>query len=48
MEKKYSPFSGYVMVTIEIILLAFVIFGFMRGLIVYSVIALVAFIFISI
>ena len=48
MEKKYSPFSGYVMVIIELILLAFVIAGFMRGLVVYSVIALVAFILLSV
>jgi regulator of protease activity HflC (stomatin/prohibitin superfamily) len=48
MEKKYSPFSGYVMVVTELILLAFLIFGFMRGLIPYAVTALVAFTFLSV
>jgi regulator of protease activity HflC (stomatin/prohibitin superfamily) len=48
MEKKYSPLSGYLMIIIELVLLAFLIFGFMRGLMLYAVIALVAFIFLSI
>lgn len=48
MEKKYSPVSGYLMIIIELVLLAFVIFGFMRVLIVYAVIAMVAFIFLSV
>ena len=48
MEKKYSPLSGYLMIIIELVLLAFLIFGFMRGLILYAVIAMVAFTFLAI
>jgi regulator of protease activity HflC (stomatin/prohibitin superfamily) len=48
MEKKYSPFSGYVMVLIELVLLAAVIFSAIRGMVLPAVIMAIAFIFLAI
>ncbi len=48
MEKKFSPVSGYLMVVIELVLLAVVIVAGMRGFIIPAVILGVLFIFISI
>jgi regulator of protease activity HflC (stomatin/prohibitin superfamily) len=48
MEKKYSPFSGYMMVVIELILLAAVIFTAIRGMILPSIIIAVVVIFLLI
>lgn len=48
MEKKYLPLSGYLMVLIELVLLAVIIFGFMRGMILPAAIAVIAFVFIAI
>ncbi len=48
MEKQYSPMSGYLFVVIEIVLAAFVVLGFMRGLVVPSVILIVLFTLIAI
>lgn len=48
MEKKYSPFSGYVMVLIELVLLAAVILSAMRGMILPAVVLGFIFIFIAV
>jgi len=48
MEKKYSPVSGYVMVLIELVLLAAVIFSAIRGMILPAIIMAVVFIFLAI
>ncbi len=48
MEKKYSPFSGYVMVLIELVLLAAVIFSAIRGMVLPAVIMAIVFIFLAI
>ena len=48
MEKKYSPFSGYVMVIIELVLLAAVIFSAMRGMILPAVVLGFIFIFLAV
>jgi regulator of protease activity HflC (stomatin/prohibitin superfamily) len=48
MEKKYSPFSGYAMVLIELVLLAAVIFSAIRGMILPAVIMAIVFIFLAI
>jgi regulator of protease activity HflC (stomatin/prohibitin superfamily) len=48
MEKKYSPFSGYVMVLIELVLLAVVIFSAMRGMILPAVVLGFIFIFLAV
>jgi regulator of protease activity HflC (stomatin/prohibitin superfamily) len=48
MEKKYSPVSGYLMVLIELILLAAVIFSAIRGMVLPAVIMAVIFIFLAI
>ncbi|MFZ5431773.1 MAG: SPFH domain-containing protein [Bacteroidota bacterium] len=48
MEKKYLPLSGYLMVLIELVLLAVIILGFMRGMILPAAIAVIAFVFIAI
>jgi regulator of protease activity HflC (stomatin/prohibitin superfamily) len=48
MEKKYSPFSGYMMVLIELVLLAVVIFSAMRGMILPAVILGFIFIFLAV
>ncbi len=44
MEKQYSPLSGYFFLFVEIIILALIILGFMRGLVVPSVILIPVFI----
>lgn len=43
MEKQYKGFSGYLFLLLELLLLLLIIFGFMRGLIVPSVVLLVVF-----
>jgi regulator of protease activity HflC (stomatin/prohibitin superfamily) len=48
MEKKYSPVSGYMMVVVELILLAAVIFTAIRGMILLPIIIAVVFIFLLI
>jgi len=48
MEKKYSPFSGYLMVLIELVLLAAVIFSAMRGMVLPAVLMGSAFIFLAV
>jgi hypothetical protein len=48
MEKKYSPFSGYLMVLIELVLLAAVIFSGMSGMIFPSVVMGFIFIFLAV
>jgi regulator of protease activity HflC (stomatin/prohibitin superfamily) len=48
MEKKYSPFSGYLMVLIELVLLAAVIFSGMRGMILPAVVMGFIFIFLAV
>lgn len=48
MEKKYLPLSGYLMVLIELVLLAVIILGFMRGMILPAAIAVIVFVFIAI
>jgi regulator of protease activity HflC (stomatin/prohibitin superfamily) len=48
MEKKYSPFSGYMMVLIELVLLAVVIFSGMRGMILPAVVMGFVFIFLAV
>jgi regulator of protease activity HflC (stomatin/prohibitin superfamily) len=48
MEKKYSPFSGYLMVLIEFVLLAAVIFSAIRGMILPAVVMGFVFIFLAV
>lgn len=48
MEKKYSPLSGYLMVLIELVLLAAIVFGFMRGLYIPSALSILVFVFLAI
>jgi len=48
MEKKYSPFSGYLMILIELVLLAAVIFSAMRGMVLPAVLMGFAFIFLAV
>ncbi len=48
MEKKYSPFSGYVMVLVELVLLAVVIFSAMRGMILPAAVLGFIFIFLAV
>ena len=44
MEKQYKGLSGYMFLFLELILLAFIIFGFLRGMIIYSVILIPVFV----
>lgn len=48
MEKKYSPVSGYLMVLIEFVLLAAVIFSGIRGMVIPAVLMAVVFIFLAV
>ncbi len=48
MEKKYSPFSGYLMVIIEFVLLVAVIFSAIRGMILPAVVMGFVFIFLAV
>jgi len=48
MEKKYSPFSGYVMVLIELVLLAAVIFSGIRAMVLPAVLMGFLFIFLAV
>ena len=48
MEKKYLPLSGYLMVLIELVLVVAIVFGFMRGMLIPSVVLTVLFLFIAI
>jgi regulator of protease activity HflC (stomatin/prohibitin superfamily) len=48
MEKKYSPVSGYVMIFIELVLLAAVIFSAISGMVLPAVIMAIVFIFLAI
>ena len=45
MEKQYSPLSGYLMVLVELVLLAAIVMGFMRGMIIPSAVLTVLFLF---
>jgi regulator of protease activity HflC (stomatin/prohibitin superfamily) len=47
MEKNYSATSGYLMVLIELVLLAVIIFGFMRGMILPAAVTVALFAFIA-
>jgi regulator of protease activity HflC (stomatin/prohibitin superfamily) len=48
MEKKYSPFSGYLMVLIELVLLAAVIFSGIRGMVLPALVLGFIFIFLAV
>jgi regulator of protease activity HflC (stomatin/prohibitin superfamily) len=48
MEKKYSPFSGYLMVLIELVLLVALVFSGIRGLILPAVVMGFVFIFLAV
>ena len=48
MEKQYKGFSGYMFLFLELLFLLLIVFGFMRGVIVPSVILLVVFTLVSI
>jgi len=48
MEKQYSPMSGYLFLIIELILIALIVLGFTRGLVIPSVILIAVFILIAI
>lgn len=48
MEKQYSPLSGYLMVLVELVLLAVIVMGFMRGMIIPSVVLTVLFVFLAV
>jgi regulator of protease activity HflC (stomatin/prohibitin superfamily) len=48
MEKNYSATSGYLMVLIELVLLAVIIFGFMRGMILPAAVTVALFAFIAV
>lgn len=48
MEKDYKGLLGYLFVFLEVVLLAIIVFGFMRGMVLPSIILTVLFIFISI
>ena len=48
MEKQYSGLSGYFFVLLEIFILAFIIFGFTRGMILPSIVLLIIFIFVAV
>ena len=48
MEKQYSPLSGYLMVLIELVLVVAIAFGFMRGMVIPSVVLTLLFIFLAV
>lgn len=48
MEKQYSPLSGYLMVLVELVLLAAIVMGFMRGMIIPSAVLTVLFLFLAV
>ncbi len=48
MEKKYSGMSGYMFLFLELILLVLIVFGFLRGMIIPSIILIPVFILIAI
>ena len=48
MEKQYSPLSGYLMVLIELVLVVAIAFGFMRGMVIPSVVLTLLFVFIAV
>lgn len=48
MEKKYSPLSGYIFLVVDLVVLALIVLGFMRGLIFPSIVLIVVFIFLAI
>jgi regulator of protease activity HflC (stomatin/prohibitin superfamily) len=48
MEKNYSAASGYLMVLIELVLLAVIIFGFMRGLVLPAAVCVALFAFLAV
>ncbi|SHF68621.1 SPFH domain / Band 7 family protein [Mariniphaga anaerophila] len=47
MEKEYKGLSGYLFVFLELLILVFVVFGFMRGMVVPSVVSIALFILIA-
>lgn len=48
MEKQYKGFSGYMFLLLELVILAAVVFGFIRGMFIPSAVLVVAFVFIAI
>ena len=48
MEKQYSGMSGYLFLFLELIVLVFIVFGFMRGMVVPSVLMIPVFILLAI
>jgi len=48
MEKKYAPFSGYLFVLIELVLLFLIVAGFLRGMVVPAVVLIPVFLVLSI
>lgn len=48
MEKQYSPLSGYLMVLIELVLVVAIAFGFMRGMVIPSVVLTLLFVFLAV
>ena len=48
MEKKYVGFSGYLFLFLELLIIAFIVFGFIRGMIIPSAILLVLFFIIAV
>jgi len=48
MEKKYSPSSGYIFLVLELVVLALIVLGFMRGMILPAIILIPVFILIAI
>jgi regulator of protease activity HflC (stomatin/prohibitin superfamily) len=48
MEKQYKGLSGYMFLFLELILLAIIVFGFMRGMFIPSAVLIVVFILIAI
>ena len=48
MEKRFSPFSGYLFLLLEFVILLFIVFGLMRGLLLPSIILIPVFILVAI
>jgi len=48
MEKQYKGFSGYLFLFLELLVLVFIVFGFMRGMIIPSAVLILVFVLIGI
>jgi regulator of protease activity HflC (stomatin/prohibitin superfamily) len=48
MEKQYSPLSGYLLLVIEFVIVAAIVFGFIRGMVIPSAVLVVLFILLAI